>query len=68
MTGLGCLLVLSADIWVSCRNWAEAPFQHTNIWLMNVEIAGIWRWERLSHNHPNQLHGSGVVLITIHLC
>ena len=32
-----------------------------------VEIAGIWRWERLSYNHPNQLHGSGVVLITVHL-
>ena len=32
-----------------------------------VEIAGIWRWERLSFNHPNQLHGSGVVLITVHL-
>ena len=24
-----------------------------------VEIAGIWRWEWLSYNHPNQLHGSG---------
>ena len=32
-----------------------------------VEIAGIRRWERLSYNHPNQLHGSGVVLITVHL-
>ena len=28
-----------------------------------VEIAGIQRWEQLSYNHPNQLHGSGVVLI-----
>ena len=34
---------------------------------MIVEIAGIWRWERLSYNHPNQLHGCGVVLITVHL-
>ena len=33
----------------------------------HVEIAGIWRWERLSYNHPNQLHGSGVVLIIVHL-
>ena len=31
-----------------------------------VEIAGIRRWEQLSYNHPNQLHGSGVVLITVH--
>ena len=40
------------------------------MWLLvsGVEIAGIQRWERLSYNHPNQLHGSGVVLITIHLC
>ena len=41
-----------------------------SIWMVTdgcVEIAGIWRWERLSCNHPNQLHGSGVVLITIHL-
>ena len=33
----------------------------------SVEIAGIQRWEQLSYYHPNQLHGSGVVLITIHL-
>ena len=33
----------------------------------SVEIAGIRRWEQLSYNHLNQLHGSGVVLITIHL-
>ena len=41
-----------------------------SIWMVTdgcVGIAGIWRWERLSCNHPNQLHGSGVVLITIHL-
>ena len=33
----------------------------------HVEIAGIQRWEWLSYNHPNQLHGSCVVLITVHL-
>ena len=32
-----------------------------------VEKAGIRRWEQLSYNHHNQLHGSGVVLITVHL-
>ena len=35
--------------------------------VFDVEIAGIWRWERLSFYHLYQLHGSGVVLITVHL-
>ena len=63
-------LLLVASCCLLNRLWAplaldfnEADLQRGAI----VEIAGIRRWERLSYNHPNQLHGSGVVLITIHL-